>query len=195
MKKIGLFILTASLVVCMLSGCGNDSGSGSSGSSQKPAVSSTGNTSGNESSDEASIELTDMKPMGDFNDGYLSISLYRVKSYDSLKNSKGEEVKPKDGNKFIVAFMGVENLKKDQIGYLIINNLFLSYDGGKQPAETGGDYGKTDNTEQMYADIDSGATVTGFVVFEVPGDKNEFKMTYEGCENSIEIKEADIIKG
>ena len=125
----------------------------------------------------------------------LKLSLYRVKSYDILKSSKGDEIKPKDGNKFAVAFMRVENLKKDEIGYLIINGLFLNYDSGKQPATAMGDYGKIDDLEQIYADIDSGASVSGFIVFEVPEDKNEFKMTDEGCENSIEIKEADIIKG
>ena len=112
----------------------------------------------------------------EYSDPARTVSILGLQEYKKIKTDKYTD-KASKGNKYLVLFLKVYN-KGTETDYFNVNYLTAKVDGKK--TENTFLFNDPEGYPTIFANIGGGETAEGFIVWEVPADWKQIKVTYKG---------------
>lgn len=186
MRKKVYSILSALLIsTFLLTGCGNITADSSSADSQQ-----TSDTNDSPVSDKASSDTVTPEPIEQktetfsrkqaYSDADREVSILGLKEYKTLKSDKYTD-KASSGKRYLVLFLKIKNNLPEK-DYFNTNCLTAKLDG--KPIENTFLLNEPEGYPTIFENIESGSSIGGFVVWEVPKNWKKLEISYTGWQPS-----------
>lgn len=112
----------------------------------------------------------------EYSDAERTFSILGMQEYKTIKTDKYKD-KASKGKKYLVLFLKIYN-KGNEKDYFNVNYLTTKVDGKK--TENTFLFNEPEGYPTIFANIESGETTEGFIVWEVPENWKKLTVTYEG---------------
>lgn len=182
MRKKLYFILSLFLVsVLLLTGCGNITTNNSDSKQATDNQINTENSTDNNAVDKATEEPLEQKTATfsreqAYSDADREVSILGLKEYKTLKSDKYTD-KATNGKKYLVLFLKVKNNLPEK-DYFNVNYMTAKLDG--KPIENTFLLNEPEGYPTIFENIESGSSIGGFVVWEVPKNWKKLEVSYRG---------------
>ncbi len=116
-------------------------------------------------------------------DNKRQINVIGLKSYKKLK-SKLYKDKASKNKKFLVLFLEITNTQNDK-NYINVNYLSAKVDG--KEIKNSVLFNEPEGFQTIFKNIESGETLRGFIVWEVPDNWEKIEIIYDGWKDSSNL--------
>ncbi len=205
MKKIYTLVTMALTMLVLFSACGKTDINSSSNSkissnssihsSENSAIVKDDNNIENDSSSEnkkteennsdtnQKIVKATIDTKAGYADNKRQINVIGLKSYKKLK-SKLYKDKASKNKKFLVLFLEITNTQNDK-DYINVNYLSAKVDG--KEIKNSVLFNEPEGFQTIFKNIESGETLRGFIVWEVPDNWEKIEIIYDGWKDSSNL--------